>query len=119
MQQSPVTLSRVYQPSENVVAREIEGELIIVPIATGIGDMEDELYSLNDTGRAIWSRLDGKTSLQAVVSALAEEYQAEPDEISRDVVGLVEELLKRGILTEKNGSGSIGTESAADAPVSA
>ena len=37
-------------PSEDVVAREIEGEFIIVPLAAGIGDMEDELYSLNESG---------------------------------------------------------------------
>ena len=54
-------MDAVYAPSEDVVAREIEGELIIVPLVAGIGDMEDELYTLNETGRAIWDRLDGKT----------------------------------------------------------
>ena len=44
----------MYVPSEDIVAREIEGELIIVPLAAGIGDMEDELFSLNETGREIW-----------------------------------------------------------------
>ena len=47
-------LDIIYVPSEDVVAREIEGEMIIVPIASGIGDMEDELYTLNETGKAIW-----------------------------------------------------------------
>ena len=40
----------VYAPSEDIVAREIEGEIIIVPLVAGIGDMEDELYTLNETG---------------------------------------------------------------------
>jgi hypothetical protein len=39
-----VNLDAAYVPSEDVVAREIEGELIIVPLAAGIGDMEDELF---------------------------------------------------------------------------
>ena len=46
-------LDAVYTPSEDIVAREIEGEIIIVPLVAGIGDMEDELYTLNDTGKAI------------------------------------------------------------------
>jgi len=61
----------VYVPSDDVVAREIEGELIIIPLVAGIGDMEDELYTLNDTGKAIWNLLDGQATLDEIISALA------------------------------------------------
>ncbi len=97
-----VRLDGLYLPSEDVVARQIEGELIIVPLAAGIGDMEDELYTLNETGRAIWLRLDGQTSLQKIAQSLATEYEAEPGEIEYDVVGLVGELVRRGMLVESS-----------------
>jgi hypothetical protein len=87
-------------PSDDVVAREIEGELIIVPLVAGIGDMEDELFTLNDTGKDIWRRLDGKTSLADVAKALAAEYSAQPKEIEQDVVGLVQELVNRKMLIQ-------------------
>lgn len=90
----------VYTPSDDIVAREIEGELIIVPLVAGIGDMEDELFTLNESGRAIWRRLDGDTPLSDVVAALSEEYDAPPSEIERDVLGLVEELARRRMLVE-------------------
>ena len=45
-----LTLDMICAPSEDVVAREIEGEIVIVPLASGIGDMEDELFTLNETG---------------------------------------------------------------------
>ena len=93
-----VRINGVYHPSENVVAREIEGELIIVPLTSGFGDLEDELYSLNETGRAIWRLLDGERNLAQVVDLLAAEYQAPVDKIQQDVVGLVEILVGRGIL---------------------
>ena len=93
-------LDRVYMPSEDVVAREIEGELIIVPLAAGIGDMEDELYSLNESGVEIWKRLDGKRSLKEVSADLAGEYAAASGEIEQDVLGLVSELLRRKMLVE-------------------
>lgn len=93
-------LDGVYLPSEDVVAREIEGELIIVPLAAGIGDMEDELYSLNESGVAIWKRLDGKRSLKEISADLAGVYAAPPGEIEQDVLGLVSELLRRKMLVE-------------------
>jgi len=95
-----VRMDGVYAPSEDIVAREIEGELIIVPLVAGIGDMEDELFTLSDTGRAIWSRLDGEKSLKKTVEELSQEFDGPPGEIEKDVKGLVEELLKRRMLVE-------------------
>jgi hypothetical protein len=95
-----VHLNKIYVPSEDVVAREIEGELIIVPLVSGIGDIEDELFTLNETGRTIWDKLDGKRSLKKVIKELSEEFEAPAGEIEKDVAGLVEELLKRRMLVE-------------------
>jgi len=88
----------VYAVSEDVVAREIEGEIIIVPLVAGIGDLEDELFTLNETGKAIWAKLDGRRTLNEVISELSAEYQEEPDEIETDVLGLVTELARRKML---------------------
>jgi len=93
-----VNLDSVCFRSDDVVAREIQGELIIIPLAAGIGDMEDEFYSLNETGRAIWSRLDGVKTLRDISAELTVEYDAPSEEIERDVTGLVAELVRRGIL---------------------
>ena len=95
-----VDINGVYAPSEDVVSREIEGELLIVPLVSGMGDMEDELYSLNETGRDIWDRLDGKTSLRDLINQLSDEYDASFQEIEADVFGLMKELLKRKFLVE-------------------
>ncbi len=95
-----VRMDYVYIPTETIVAREIEGELLIVPIAAGIGDLEDELFSLNETGRDIWRRLDGQHTLSAIAAELAQEYDAPPAEIEQDVRGLAAELLKRKMVKE-------------------
>lgn len=90
-----IALDQVYVPSEDIVARVIEGELIIVPLVSGIGDMDDELFTLNETGRAIWSRLDGENSLKEIAAELAAEYGTTPGVVEQDVLGLVAELLRR------------------------
>jgi hypothetical protein len=93
-----VSLDSIYAPSEDVVVRLIEGELIIVPLVSGIGDFEDELFTLNETGKAIWDHLDGKKTLREVVNILSREYVDPAGEIETDVLGLLEELQRRSMV---------------------
>ena len=73
-----IDLIKVYAPSEDIVARVIEGEVVIVPLVSGVGDIEDELYTLNETGQDIWKRLDGRRSAADIVGELAAAYDAPP-----------------------------------------
>jgi hypothetical protein len=98
--ETSITLDAIYVPSQDVVYREIEGEIIIVPLASGMGDTDDELYSLNETGQAIWAQLDGRRSLRDVAAALSAQYEAPAAEIETDVLGLVGELVRRRMLVE-------------------
>ena len=103
--EAKVTLGATYLPSEDVVFRDIEGELIIVPLTWGVGGVEEEadaIFTLNEAGRAIWDRLDGQRSLKAVVAELAAEFEAAEGQIEADVLGLVGELVKRRMLVEVN-----------------
>ncbi len=93
-------MNRVCAPSVDIVAREIEDEIVIIPLVAGIGDLEDELYTLNETGKAIWKRLDGKKTLGVIAKELASEFDAPIEEIERDVAGLVDELIRRKMLVE-------------------
>ena len=99
-----ISLEAIYLPSEDVVAREIQGEFILIPITNGIGDLEDEIFTLNKTGQAIWSKLDGKKNLKETAECLALEFTAKSSEIKDDVLGLAGELLKRKMIVEIPGS---------------
>jgi hypothetical protein len=101
--QLTITLECVCVPSEDVVAREIEGELVIVPLVSGIGNADDELYTLNPTGHAIWRAMDGKRTLRDITRLLAEEYDAQPEDLEMDVIGLVTELVQRRMLAVVGG----------------
>ena len=77
----------------------MSGEIIIGPLVAGSGDMEDELFTLNDAGKAIWDQLDGQRRLAGAVAAIEAEYEeAEDGAIERDVLGLVAELVERRML---------------------
>lgn len=100
MKKTMPSLEKVYARSEDVVARDIQGEFIIIPISNGIADMEDELFTLNESGRAIWDELDGKKDLKKISVELANKYDAAPQKIEKDILGITEELLKRRMLVE-------------------
>ncbi len=93
-------LDSVFKPSEDVVARDIHGEFIIIPITSGVGEADEEIYTLNKFGKAIWNKLDGKKSLKAISGVLALKFEGQKTIIAKDVLGLVEELLKRKMIVK-------------------
>ncbi len=95
-----IQFTDVYEPSDDIVAREIDGESLIIPITSGVGDMEDELYSLNESGKIIWDKLDGEKTLGQIYEELADEYGDSDEEIKNDIVNFVAELVKRNILVK-------------------
>ncbi|MFQ6066731.1 MAG: PqqD family protein [bacterium] len=94
-------LERIYAKSCDLVEREIEGEIIIVPLTSGIGDLEDELFSLNKVGRDVWARIDGKKPVRAIVEELFEIYEQDRERLTADVLGFLEELEERKLVVEE------------------
>jgi len=93
-----VTLNTICMPSEDVVARRIDDEMVIVPLSAGVGDLEGDLYTLNLTGQAIWQKLDGRLTLRQVAAVLATEFNVPLSELENDVLEFAFELVQRGLL---------------------
>ena len=72
-----IRMDMIFSHSSDVVSREIDGALIIVPLTSGVGDMEDDLFSMNETGTEIWNMLDGEKTVQEIVESLAQQYRTE------------------------------------------
>jgi hypothetical protein len=94
------TPDAVYAVSDGVVAREIENEIILIPIEIDIRDKKNDLFFLNPTAQAIWKRLNGGKSLKDIIADLTAEYNSPAGVIEKDVIALVKELLKRKLLLE-------------------
>jgi hypothetical protein len=90
-----------YYVSKDVIARKIEGKLFIVPMISGVGNLDSEMYALNETGAAIWERLDGKTTLEDIIHDLVKEFNTSYDQIKNDVLDLMKMFEKMGLLIEK------------------
>ena len=94
---SEILLDGVYVPGE-VVSREIEGELVVVPLVSGVGDLEDELYTFNESGRAIWDKLDGVHTVDDIIHEFAAVYDVSEARLTEDVLGLLGELARRQMI---------------------
>ncbi|GAI81659.1 unnamed protein product, partial [marine sediment metagenome] len=68
---------------------------------SGIGDLEDELFSLNEVGRDVWARIDGRKPVSEIVNELEEIYETQREKLTRDVLGFLAELEKRKLIVEK------------------
>ncbi|MGA8890145.1 MAG: PqqD family protein [Anaeromyxobacteraceae bacterium] len=90
----------ILAPSDDVVSREIDGELVIVPLDAGVGDVDD-LFTLNDTGAAVWELLDGERTLAEVVDDVARRFDAPRSEVEVDVLDFAADLVARGFAVEQ------------------
>lgn len=95
-----IDMDKIYVPSTNLVSRNIEGEMILIPITADIADMEEDIFTLNNTGKAIWDKLDGINTPANIVELLVFEYETNKDELKEDVAGFLEALLSRNIIVE-------------------
>ncbi len=98
--ETKVKLHSAYALPEAIVARDMGGVFVIVPVASGTGAAFDALCTLNDTGRALWESPDGKKTLKDVVDEFSAKYDAPPAVIEKDILGFAEELLTRYMLVE-------------------
>ncbi len=87
----------VVAAQEDLVSRDIGGEIILVPVRAGVGDL-DGVYALNEVGGAIWRRLDGRATVGELAADIAEEYDVAAACAERDVGRFLAELAGAGLV---------------------
>ena len=97
---SPVGLTCIYKISEDIIFKEIEGSSILIPVISGVGDLNSDIFQLNETGSRVWEMLDGKTSLEKIILNLIDEYDAPVKIIEEDVLNLIQKLVKKKFVYE-------------------
>lgn len=75
---------------EGFILREIGGEIMVIPSGEEL-DL-NMMITLNETGRFLWERLEEGTTVDALVSALLEEYEVEEAVARKNVEAFVEKL---------------------------
>ncbi len=103
VQEYATTRESLCAPARDVMTRQIEGDLIIVPLDSGVGDGESALYTLNETAQVIWQQLDGQRTLGEIADALAHQYGADAEIVTADVLALVALMIWHGVVVWADG----------------
>ena len=86
-----ISLDALVTPSDDAVFRELDGQSVLLNLATGM------YFGLDAVGTHVWQLALENGSLRAVRERLVDEYDAEPAAIERDLLALAEALVGKGL----------------------
>lgn len=81
----------------DVVSRQIEGELIIVPVRRGVGDM-NSLYTLNPVGSVLWEFMAQEHSLPEMVKRVCDEFEVSATQAKKDIESFLDSMLEEKLI---------------------
>jgi len=84
---------RLPTPVDDVVYRELNGEIVLLHLGT------DNIYALNETGARFWELLAAGSDRTAIRAQLLQEFAVEPAELDVEIDALVAELARAGLVT--------------------
>jgi len=99
-----VTMSVKPVQSKNVVARNLEGKLILMPLHKSSKDI-NYIYTLNETAALVWNKFNGKTCLGNLGHALSQTYNVTEAKLEKELIEFVKDLASfKAVTYTKGGS---------------
>jgi hypothetical protein len=92
-------LSPRYRKSEDVIARQIAGETLLVPIRGDLAGMQ-RIFALGKVAEYIWQQLDAETTLEAIRDGVLANFDVGMEQAEADIGGFIAELLEAGLIVE-------------------
>jgi hypothetical protein len=83
--------------NQEVVARQIQGELIIVPIRRGVGDL-NSLYTLNPVGALLWDFMTEGHTLGEMVRRVCDEFEVTTSQAQQDIEVFLDSLMQEQLI---------------------
>jgi hypothetical protein len=84
--------ARLCRKDEEVVAKVMDGEAIIINLATGV------YYSLDQVGAAVWAMIEENCCIEEIVTGVVARYDVTKDRAQGDILRLIGELLREDIV---------------------
>lgn len=87
--------------AQGVIGRLVAGEYLLVPIRKGLADLQ-AVFCLTGIGQHVWERLDGVTTLDAIIASVVERYQVTPEEARGDITAFLARLTEAGLAKQRS-----------------
>ena len=85
------------QISKDVVFRDLEGEMVLLNLATGV------YFGLDPVGTRIWELIDRGRSTEQIVGALTAEYDVDAETCRADLAGFLRTLRDNELIEPDDG----------------
>ena len=95
----PGLFDLTYSKDPSIVARQIAGEMLLVPIRQHVGDLES-IYLLNETALFVWQMLDGAHNLGDICNLVTQEFEVDEHQAGQDLIELVADLERVGAVVK-------------------
>ena len=73
------------------ILRNVNGDVVLVPLSNDETDFNGMIV-LNHTGEFVCRKIEEDTDIDSVITALADEYDLEPEKVENDVRAFLSEL---------------------------
>jgi len=91
------SMSERFVRNDEVVSRKIEGELVIVPIRSGVGDL-NSLYTLNPVGCVLWDFMNEGHTVPEMVRRVCDEFEVTAAQAEQDIEAFLDCLLAERLI---------------------
>jgi hypothetical protein len=92
-----ISLEDVFVLSKDAIFRDLHGEAVILDLHSGA------YFGLNPVGTRIWQLIESDGRLSVVHEELCREYDAEPQQLERDLLDFVASFQSAGLGDVKRG----------------
>jgi len=83
--------------SHDVVTRKIQGELIIVPIRRGVGEL-NSLFTLNPVAAVLWDFMNEGHTVGEMVERVCDEFEVAATQAQRDIEAFLDSLMQEQLI---------------------
>ena len=89
-----INLNSRVRIQDDVLFQELQGEAVLLNLKTGV------YLGLNQIGTRIWQLLQEDGALSRVLEVMLAEYDVTQEKLSKDLLDLVGQMEKQGLLAE-------------------
>jgi hypothetical protein len=89
---SAISLESKVVHQQDVIFRDLEGEAVILNLATG------NYFGLDPVGTRIWTLIQERGRVGAILQAILDEYEVEPEQGKEDLLRLLSQLESTGLI---------------------
>jgi Coenzyme PQQ synthesis protein D (PqqD) len=93
----PLTLASRVCVTKDQISSQLSGDVVILNLRAGV------YHGLEGTGAWIWSHLQQPTTVADLRDAMLAEYDVTPDRCQRDLLALLDELARTGLIEVTDG----------------